>query len=288
MVRSLLLSSFLLVSLQAARAQTLPAGRGNVTLMNLKLETHMISQRMVNVVVHGDLRNDSSLPIRGVILQANMHGRDGEDLKCMLECSISIAALVQPGETVSLDRGLNQFVWDLTQPLASSEWVVKSIFYSVVYMVDAPVIIDPAYQVSAKFDPLGLVLELKNTSTEFIEIAWDQSVYVDESGNTSRLIRGNVKLLDKDRPQPNTTIPPGAKVQETVFPVSHVEAKSDGAGWTERPIFANEVAFAYGSSAPIVDAPDVRGKEIKLYLRLLVGEQKRNVPITFKVVSMAK
>ncbi len=275
-------------------AQTLPAGRGNVTLLNLKLETRRLSEysSLVDVIVHGQIRNDSALPIRAVTLMVSLYGRYGESLKTCnsgYDCAISMFHFIKPGEVVSLENGvMNRFSLDASQFIASAEWSVKNITYAVAYAVEAGNVVDASYQVTAQFDQYGLALQLRNTSTEFIEVVWDQSVYVDEDGNTSRLIRGNVKLLDKDRPQPNTTIPPGAKTQETVFPVTHVDAAKDGSGWKQRPLLAELMRFDYGSSTPTTDVPDVTGEELKVYLRLLVGDQKRNVPITFKILAMSK
>jgi hypothetical protein len=67
---------------------------------------------------------------------------------------------------------------------------------------------DPVHQIG---------LEFRNKSLDVIEVAWDQSVYIDEDGNSSRLIRGNVNLAEKDRPQPNTVIPPGEELRGMAF-----------------------------------------------------------------------
>ncbi len=63
----------------------------------------------------------------------------------------------------------------------------------------------------------GIALASRNNTSDVIEVLWDQSSYIDESDTGSRLIRGNVRLVEKDHSQPDTVIPPGTKINETVF-----------------------------------------------------------------------
>jgi hypothetical protein len=93
--------------------------------------------------------------------------------------------------------------------------------YFIKYDVQADPVVNASFAIAPSFGLKGIGLEFRNTSSDIIEVAWDQSVYVDEDGNSSRLIRGNVDLAEKDRAQPNTVIAPGTKLQETVFPCSH-------------------------------------------------------------------
>jgi len=115
-----------------------------------------------------------------------------------------------------------------------------------------------------------------------MEVLWDQSSYVDEGGNASRLIRSNVRLSEKDRPQPGTVIPPGTMLQETVFPVDRIRQKSDGSLYQDA-LFPEAVQNG-SSNKPPLDL--LVGKEVKLFLRLLVDDQKQNVTITFKIVEV--
>jgi len=126
-----------------------------------------------------------------------------------------------------------------------------------------------------------MVLEFHSLG-DVMEVLWDQSSYVDEGGNASRLIRSNVRLSEKDRPQPGTVIPPGTMLQETVFPVDRIRQKSDGSLYQDA-LFPEAVQNG-SSNKPPLDL--LVGKEVKLFLRLLVDDQKQNVTITFKIVEV--
>ena len=120
-----------------------------------------------------------------------------------------------------------------------------------------------------------------------IEIVWDQSVYIDETGKSSRLVRGNVRLVEKDRPQTNTLIPPGAKIQETIFPIDHIRHNSDGSLY-QAPLFPDIIWMNGPNASKQTEAAagSLTGKEVRIFLRLLVNEQKLNVTIPFKVVGV--
>jgi hypothetical protein len=157
--------------------------------------------------------------------------------------------------------------------------------------------VNEKFSISSNFGLKGIGLEFRNKSSDVIEVAWDQSVYIDEDGNSSRLIRGNVNLSEKDRPQPNTVIPPGTKLQETVLSIDRIR-EEDGK-WTQLPIlpdvayifdkhFLNELKAktSWVQHVYFPGAKNLTGKEVRLFLRLLVNEQKQNVTITFKIAGM--
>jgi hypothetical protein len=150
--------------------------------------------------------------------------------------------------------------------------------YLVKYRVDATPVVNDKFTIEPTFGSRGIGLEFHSLG-EVIEVLWDQSSYVDEEGNTSRLIRGNVRLSEKDRPQPSTVIPPGTRLRETVFPVDRIKQRSDGTLY-QVGLFP-EVIENESSNKPHLEL--LVGKEVRLFLRLQVNDQKQNVTISFKV-----
>jgi hypothetical protein len=63
----------------------------------------------------------------------------------------------------------------------------------------------PCYSVEAA---AGIGFELSNQSELPIEILWDQSSFIDIDSQSSRIVHTDVRFVDKDRPQPNTVLPP--------------------------------------------------------------------------------
>jgi hypothetical protein len=166
------------------------------------------------------------------------------------------------------------------------------------YNINVAPVDNQRFAITSHLSPTGIAVELRNKSSEVIEVAWDQSVYIDEDGNSSRLIRGGVNLSEKDRPQPSTVIPPGTKVQETVFPVSRIEQQEGQL--SQRPIIPAE-AWIIGDQKRLQELradrlrrmylpgdKELAGKSVRLFLRLLVGDKKENVTLTFDIAGMAQ
>ena len=54
--------------------------------------------------------------------------------------------------------------------------------------------------------------ELRNKTTHSMKIIWDESVYVDELGESKRIMHSGVKYIEKGNPQPPTVVVRGASV----------------------------------------------------------------------------
>ena len=80
---------------------------------------------------------------------------------------------------------------------------------------------------------------MKNVSQHSLKIIWNDAVYVDSHGNTSKVMHKGVKYIDRDNDQPASTIIRGAKIEETVIPTSKVY-RDDILGWTQYPLFLFE------------------------------------------------
>jgi hypothetical protein len=244
-------------------------------------------------VLEGSIRNETPFTLSTVVFQVTSYDETGTDVKMCDQynngflCSFFVVQPVESGQSVRLDRLGGTFYPTHPVPkqhhIAKVEYSIVRIKYLIKYDVHAEPMVNDSFTITSTFSQRGLALEFRNTSSDVIEIAWDQSVYIHYDGTSSRLIRSNVRLSEKDRPQPNTVIPPGAKLQETVFPVDRVRQSSDGGLYQEALL---PEATESRTRAAELGINALVGREVKVFLRLIVNDQKQNVTIPFKVVSV--
>jgi hypothetical protein len=139
------------------------------------------------------------------------------------------------------------------------------------------------YKLTAAISPTGIEIEVVNKTQNPIEIIWDESSFIDYTGNAGRVMHSGVKYNERDQHQPNTVIPPGAKIQDKMTPTSAIRW-SDGTrytagSWTTDAILPMQVSYK--------DAEKVEkaatGAELTGYLRLLVNGNKVGESLKFKV-----
>jgi hypothetical protein len=253
------------------------------------------------VRLQASIRNDTTFKFRSVIFAMYGYDANGHDvwlcgrpgISADGGCEFALSDSIEPGQTVAVKSPGDLFVINRSRNPARADFRIKAAPYFIKYDIQAEPVVNDKFAISPTFGIKGIGLEFRNKSSDVIEVAWDQSVYIDDDGNSSRLIRGNVNLAEKDRPQPNTVIPPGAKLQETVFPIDRIQ-QEDGK-WTQLPIlpdvayifdeqFLSEVKWAQHVYLP--GTKQLAGKELRVFLRLLVNDQKQNVTLTFKIASM--
>jgi len=177
---------------------------------------------------------------------------------------------ITPGKHVPKKRVISGFATRLIEAL-----------YSPHYSFDAKTKEVP--QFDASFDLSvegGITFVLKNKSESPIEVLWDQSSFINEAGESSRLVHGGVKYIDKDRSQPNTLIPPLAKLSETVYPSDYIEFSVGK--WRKRPLLPANLNI----SQDVSSLDSLVGKSLRLYLRLLIEENKVDYVVSFPITSV--
>ena len=201
------------------------------------------------VRLQGSIRNDTSFKFNNVMFELNGYDANGNNVNLCGTggCTFNLFDAIEPGQTLPV-RYPGEFV-QLNESLTVSraEYKVKEAAYFIKYDIQADPVENEKFVIVPSFDLKGIRLEFRNKSPDVIEVNWDQCVYIDEDGNSSRLIRANVNLAEKDRPQTNTVIPPGSKLQETVFPVDHVQ-QEDGK-WKQQPILP-DTGWIFDHSRP--------------------------------------
>jgi hypothetical protein len=283
----------------------MPTEKGNVTLLMQNLSPG----RYGNATLEGAIRNDTLFKIEFLEFELVGYNSSNVDIKAcgtITGCWFHVFDAIEPGSSVRIrPPGEEIMLRSSLRPneIARSEFRVLELSYFLRYDIRSSPVVTEKFTIAPTFSLHGIGLEFRNTSDDVIELAWDQSVYIDEDGNSSRLIKGNVNLAEKDRPQPNTVIPPGAKLQETVFPVDHI-TQVDGK-WKQIPILPETAHLIDPELArkrsldrasmripePLVYRPGMKmltGKEVRVFLRLLVNDQKQNVTIPFEIAQMVQ
>lgn len=67
------------------------------------------------------------------------------------------------------------------------------------------------------------IFDLKNVSENSIKIIWDEAVFVDFDGKSSRIIHNGVKYSQKDEAQQASIIISGASIDEIAIPTANIE-----------------------------------------------------------------
>jgi hypothetical protein len=108
-----------------------------------------------------------------------------------------------------------------------------------------------------------LRFSLLNKTESPIAVPWDKVSYVDQSGGSHRVIHEGVRLVDRDRPQAATTVPPTARLDDFIYP-------SDYAG-SDRSLL------------PLHQPNAVVGSSFSVFMPLVVRGREKDILFTFKV-----
>jgi hypothetical protein len=279
----------LLLLMNCGFAQTsvpIAVDKGQFTLLINGMHPNTVGNITVNSTLEASIRNDTAFDFLSLTFELVGYNDDGQDLRICdplnvgLKCEFFVSAPPHPGETIQLISN----TFNPSRPIPKGQRLAKAVFrvvnaaYFIKYRVETSPILNEKFTIQPTFGNKGIALDVHSLG-EVIEMQWDQSSYIDEEGNASRLIKSNVRLSEKDRPQPSTVIPPGTRLQETVFPIGRIKQSSDGSLY-QAGLFP-EIIQNGSSAKPHLES--LVGKEVKLFLRLLVNDQKQNVTIVFKV-----
>ena len=135
---------------------------------------------------------------------------------------------------------------------------------------------------SISFTPLnsysqGIGFTLQNTGKEPISIVWDECAYVDESGQSGRVMHKGVKYSVSDESQAPSVIAPGTMLTDEAVPTAHVTYSKE-VGWITIPLIS-----MMNADYSLKTAEQVTGKRIGLYLSMKIGEKKQAQRFTFEL-----
>lgn len=97
---------------------------------------------------------------------------------------------------------------------------------------------------------------LNNRSNNSIKIIWNDAVFVDIDGSTSKIMHSGIKYVDKEKDQPASVIVKGAKLEDIAIPVQKVFYHNFE--WSNQSLFEKA-------------DKKIKGQTIKLMLPIQIG-----------------
>ena len=83
------------------------------------------------------------------------------------------------------------------------------------------------------------VFELKNVSSNTIKIIWNEAVFVDVDGSTSKVMHTGVKYSEREGDQPASTIIKNAKLEDIAAPTSNIYYSDSSKEWEIHSLYRN-------------------------------------------------
>lgn len=115
-------------------------------------------------------------------------------------------------------------------------------------------------------------LSLHNKTEHPIRIDWNEVMFVEPNGTAVKVLHEGVRLADKNNAGPPTTVPPMARLEDSLVPSDRVVWSDLLDRWEENPLFPS------GESAAALD-----GKEFGLFLPIKVGDKTQNYSFRFRI-----
>lgn len=80
---------------------------------------------------------------------------------------------------------------------------------------------------------------LKNVSDNTLKVVWNEAVFVDVDGSTSKVMHTGIKYSQREADQPASTIIKGAKLEDVAAPTDKVYYSDVLKEWTSKSLYAN-------------------------------------------------
>lgn len=119
--------------------------------------------------------------------------------------------------------------------------------------------------------PDAIVFGIENKTQSPIKLNWDNFSFVDIENHAHRLIHSSVKLIDSEKQQTTTIIPPMAKIVENVYPPDYIDRT--GSQWIFNPLFPK--------SFP--ERLSIIGKTFSFFMPIEINGEVKNYNFIFKI-----
>jgi len=126
-------------------------------------------------------------------------------------------------------------------------------------------------QFSPSKKQLGFLIRNKNPGPAKID--WNSAAYVDTAGVSHKVMHDGIKFTDRSNVQAPTVIPPGAGINDLVYPIDYAYyVTGQYGGWTELPLFPE---------APKAKA--YKGQTFGVFLPIEIHGKIRNYNFVFTI-----
>ena len=123
---------------------------------------------------------------------------------------------------------------------------------------------------------------LNNKTEHSIKIKWDEAAYVNEFGNTKKIMHSGVKFIEKNNPQAPSVVIRGSTVSDIILPTDNVYFVSgEYGGWKKHNLFLNA-----SRDFPRLKeyAENLKGKTVSVLLPLEISGVVNEYLFNFKCI----
>ena len=133
----------------------------------------------------------------------------------------------------------------------------------------------------------GIGFDLTNKFDRTIKIIWDEVTYVDQYRSSNRVLHLGTRFINIDRPQPISSVPVGAKLDDLIVPVGNAEWITStswlvSSGWQIQPLFPEKSGlFDQFEFRDVISS--LNGNSVSVLLPLEIGGETNDYLFVFKV-----
>ena len=134
----------------------------------------------------------------------------------------------------------------------------------------------------------GIGFDLTNKSNRAIRIVWDEVAYVDQYKSSHRVLHLGTKFIHSDRPQPVSSVPTNAKLDDLIVPASHAQWLTSTSIWVSsrwqiRQLFPETSGLLAPPSELKNAVYSLNGGSVSIFLPLKVGDYTNEYLFVFRV-----
>lgn len=290
MPRFAFLLTFLALLCTMAHAKAKPLTKDRVELQTEYgpvLLQNIVVEQGDNVLVTGTVTNQSSRAWRYIAFTLTFRDKNGKELA-------TDAALSNEPEVRDLGKGETKPLSGLTDDSPAElslmlhgkiadfdvQWSKEHSYYDshTVFSLTQP---SPNKSLSYEDASIAIIFTvakeeldftLSNKTQEPQSINWDEVSFIDLSGTAHRVLHQGVKLVDRDKPQSPSVIPPGAKINDLIAPSDAVRFSSLINDWEHDPLLPPSQAIV-----------NYKGKTFGVFMPILVDGKKKNYTFTIRI-----
>jgi len=128
----------------------------------------------------------------------------------------------------------------------------------------------------------AIAVKIKNKTASAIEVNWDSVSFVDINGKSNRVIHTGIRLMDRDKPQAPSVIPPGAALEDEITPVDNIRFESGQyGGWKIDPLMPpldeNQQKYV-GKTLSVFMPLEINGKKKEYNFKIEITGIKERQP----------
>ena len=96
---------------------------------------------------------------------------------------------------------------------------------------------DPSIKIDWDYAVSQIGFELTNKSDQTLKIAWDDAAFISLTNESGRIFHKGIKYIDRENPQPPTSIYKKTTLSDLIAPTSYTSYTSGQyGGWNSRPL----------------------------------------------------